>query len=163
MKTSKALKMLAVLVGSATVTSPVAAQDTLEIPPEIMEAIQGDVATIHQELTQATITLEPGQSGPFWSIYDEYVEEVKALTAERAELLRDFAMAFESMTDETAVAMGRRALDFDARRNDLARRYFDRIAEEVGGVVAGQFLQIENRIQTLKDLRMELEVPIIGE
>ena len=32
----------------------------------------------------------------------------------------------------------------------------------LGGVVAGQFLQIENRINTLKDLRLELELPIIG-
>jgi hypothetical protein len=54
---------LALVAGPATV----AAQETLEIPPEIMEAIQSDVATIHMDLMQATIVLEegqPGSSGP---------------------------------------------------------------------------------------------------
>jgi hypothetical protein len=162
MKTLNALKLLVLLTGFAAAAPLTAQEDQLEIPPEIMEAIQGDVATIHQELMQATISLEAGQAGPFWAVYDEYVEEVKALTAERTELLRDFAMAFDSMTDEAATQMGRRALDFDARRHELVRSYFDRISNEIGGMVAGQFLQIESRIQTLKDLRMELEVPIIG-
>jgi hypothetical protein len=158
----KSLKALAFLATMAGLSGPAAAQQTLEIPPEIMEAIQGDVATIHQELMQSTIVLQPGQTGAFWSIYDEYLEEVKTLTAERTELLKDFALAFDTMTDETATEMGRRAIAFDARRNDLVSRYFDRISSEVGGIVAGQFLQIETRIQTLKDLRLELEVPIIG-
>jgi Na+/phosphate symporter len=159
----KSLKTLALLAGFAAWAHPLTAQDTIEIPPEIMEAIQGDIATIHQDLMQSTIQLDAGQAGPFWSIYDEYLEEMKTLTAERTELIRDFAMAFDTMTDDSARDMGRRALEFDARRQDLVRRYFDRVADEVGGVVAGQFLQIEHRIQTLKDLRLALEIPIIGE
>ena len=149
---------------AALVAAPLAvsAQDTLEIPPELMEAIQSDVATIHMSLMQANIVLRPGQSGPFWAIYDEYLAEVRTLAAERTELITDFAMAFETMTDEAAVTMGHRALDFDRRRQDLVSMYFDRIAGEVGGIAAGQFLQIETRIQTIKDLRIELEVPIIG-
>lgn len=157
-----ACKTLAAVAALMTLPYAASAQETLEIPPEIMEAIQGDVSTIHQELMQATITLEPGQSGAFWSIYDEYLEEVASLTAERTELIKDFAVAFDTMDDDTAVEMGHRALQYDSRRRDTVATYFDRIADELGGKVAGQFLQIESRIQTLKDLRLELEVPIIG-
>jgi len=157
-ETCKALLALTALV---MLPAPVAAQEPLEIPPEVMEAIQGDISTIHQELMQASIILEPGQSGAFWAIYDEYLVEVASLTAERTELLRDFALAFDTMDDSTAVDMGHRALSHDARRHETVARYFDRIADEVGGTVAGQFLQIENRIHTLKDLRLELEIPII--
>jgi hypothetical protein len=149
---------LALVAGPATV----AAQETLEIPPEIMEAIQSDVATIHMDLMQATIVLEEGQPGKFWPIYDEYLAELKTLTAERTELVKDFALAFETMTDAQAVEMGNRALAFDTRRNELAAKYFRRIADEVSGIAAGQFLQIEARILTIKDLRVQLEVPIIG-
>jgi hypothetical protein len=127
-----------------------------------MQAIQSDVATLHMDLMQANIMLQPGQAGPFWAIYDSYLSELKSLTAQRTELLKDFALAFDSMTDETATEMGKRALAFDAQRNELVGKYFGRIAEEVGGIAAGQFLQIEARIATIKDLRIELEVPIIG-
>ena len=134
----------------------------VEIPPEIMEALEKDVATLHQDIMQQTIVLEPGEAAPFWAIYDEYLTEVRALTAQRTELLVDFADVFHGMTDDQAMEMGRRALDFDQRRHDLASEYFDRIGDEVGGRVAGQFLQVENRIQMLKDLRLAIEVPIIG-
>ena len=49
-----------------------------------------------------------------------------------------------------------------AKFSCLKKKIFDRISDALGGVVAGQFLQIENRINTLKDLRLELELPIIG-
>jgi len=150
-----------VLTVLATVPVPVLAQE-VEIPPEIMEALQEDVATLHQDLMQRTIVLEPGQAAPFWAIYDEYLGEIRSMAAERTELLGDFAEAFHGMTDDQAMEMGRRALEFDRRRREVASEYFERIGDEVGGRVAGQFLQVENRIQMLKDLRLAIEIPLIG-
>ncbi|MGW8267934.1 MAG: hypothetical protein ACWGSQ_16325 [Longimicrobiales bacterium] len=158
----KGIKAFAALLVMATIPASLSGQETLVIPPEIMEAIQSDVATIHMDLMQANIVLQEGQAGKFWPVYDEYLTELKTLAAERTELIKDFALAFGSMTDATAVEMGRRALAFDARRNELAAKYFDRIAEEVGGIVAGQFLQIEARIWTIKDMRIAIEIPILG-
>jgi hypothetical protein len=159
----KKLYHFALVAAFATLAPTVAAaQDTMEIPPEIMEAIQGDISTIHMDVMQATIRLEAGQSGAFWTLYDEYLAEIRELTAARTELVRDFAMAFDSMSDDDAAELGRRAIQTEVRRVELLGEYFDRFADELGGVVAGQFLQIENRIHTLKDLRLELELPIIG-
>ncbi len=145
----------------AAAPAPLLAQQ-VEIPPEIMEALQKDVATLHQDIMQQTIVLEPGEAAPFWAIYDEYLGEIRSMAAERTELLADFADAFHGMTDEQAMQMGHRALEFDQRRHDVTSEYFDRIGDEVGGRVAGQFLQVESRIQMLKDLRLAIEVPIIG-
>jgi len=158
----KGIKTFAALLFMATLPATASAQEDLVIPPEIMEAIQSDVATLHMDLMQASIVLEEGQAGKFWPVYDQYLAELKTLAAERTELLKDFALAFETMTDAVAIEMGRRALAFDARRNELAAKYFDRIAGEVGGIAAGQFLQIEARVWTIKDLRLQLEVPIMG-
>jgi hypothetical protein len=155
----KPIALALAVFGTAPVT--LAAQQ-VEIPPEIMEALQKDVATLHQEVMQQTIVLEPGEAAPFWAIYDEYLGEIQTMAAERTELLADFADAFHGMTDEQAMAMGRRALDFDQRRHDVMAEYFERIGDEIGGRVAGQFLQVENRIQMLKDLRLAIEIPIIG-
>ena len=153
---------IALLVGTATIAASASAQATNELPPELMEAIQTDIATIHQQLTQETIRLEPGQTAAFWAIYDEYTEEVRVLTGEVTQLLTDFAMSFDTLTDEQAIEMGHRVIELGQRRQALVAEYFDRIADDVGGMVAGQFLQIERRIQTIKDLRLEMEVPIVG-
>ncbi len=155
-----------VLVGltwaALTLPGGAAAQETIEIPPEFMEALKADVSTVHMEVMQASIMLQPGQAGTFWGIYDEYLKELGSLTEGGATLLRDFAVAFETMTDDQAVDLGGRALDLKAGTLQLRRRYFERIASEVSGKAAGQFLQIENQLQTLLDLRVAMEVPIIG-
>ena len=98
-------KKIALVVAVASLPGALAAQETPEIPPEIMEALQKDVATLHQEVMQASVVLEPGETGPFWSIYDEYLGEIQSLTAERTTLLRDFAEAFETMSDDQAMEM----------------------------------------------------------
>ena len=51
---------------------------------------------------------------------------------------------------------------FELAQQKAVAKYFERIGAEVSGKVAGQFLQIESRIATIKDLRVEMEVPIIG-
>jgi len=158
----RALERLCVAFVLAATPASAVAQDAVEIPAEIMDALHMDIQTMHMELMQASITLQPAQAGPFWATYSEYLEQVRGITTERTELILDFAEAFDTMTDAQALDMGRRALTIDSRRNELIAEYFGRLAAELGGVVAGQFLQIENRIWTLKDLRLELELPIIG-
>jgi len=44
----------------------------------------------------------------------------------------------------------------------LVARYFERTSGEVSGVTAGQFYQIEQQTDMLIDLRLAMEVPIIG-
>jgi len=155
-------KTALLLAGALLLPASVSGQGEMEIPPEIMEAIQGDISTIHMDVMQSTIRLEPGQAGAFWSVYEEYLSEAQELTAQRTELVRDFAVAFGTMTDANASEMGQRALELESRRLDLLGEYFGKISSDVGGIAAGQFLQIENRIATLKDLRLAMEVPIVG-
>jgi len=153
----------AVLIAAALLLpAAVGAQDNMEIPPEIMEAIQGDISTIHMDVMQATIRLEPGQAGSFWGIYDEYLGEVQGITAQLTELVRDLAIGFDTMTDASASDLGERWFDIESQRIGLLHEYFGKVSEDVGGVAAGQFLQIENRIHMLKDLRLAMEIPIIG-
>jgi hypothetical protein len=155
-------KTALLLAGALILPVAVSGQDSMEIPPEIMEAIQGDISTIHMDVMQATIRLEPGQAGAFWGVYEEYLSEAQELTAQRTELVRDFAVSFETMTDASASEIGQRALALENRRIDLLGEYFGKISDDVGGIAAGQFLQIENRIATLKDLRLAMDVPIVG-
>jgi len=65
--------LLALTSLASTVVTPAKAQDTTEIPPEIMYMITGDISTIHMDVMQATILLEPGQSSAFWAFYEEYL------------------------------------------------------------------------------------------
>jgi hypothetical protein len=158
-------KLLFALVALALVGAGpdrVAAQETIEIPPEFMEALRKDVRQMRTQAMQAAIILEPGQASTFWPIYEDYQEELEEITQTRTELLRDYATMFETMSDEQAVDLGHRAMELRGEQMDLLGRYFDRIADDVSGTTAGQFYQVENQVQMLIDLQLAMEVPIIG-
>lgn len=159
----KRFKWIAAFAVALIIPGGVVAQDTMdmEIPPEFMEALQKDISTLRMDAMQSTIQLEPGQAAGFWAIYEEYLGELEGLTAGRAELIRDYAMEYATLTDDQVMGLGRRAIRQRMDAQALLSRYFERIGDDVGGKVAGQFFQIENQVQMLLDLRLAMEVPII--
>jgi len=149
---------------AAALLAPMAgtAQEEMEIPPAFLEALQKDVATLRMDAMQSTIQLQAGEASTFWTIYEEFLGEMNDRVAGRTELLRDYAVQYAELTDDQAIAMGKRAIKMEMDRMTLISRYFDRISNEVSGVTAGQFYQIEQQTDLLIDLRLAMEVPIIG-
>jgi hypothetical protein len=149
-------------VGSAPDRLVAQVQEEIEIPQEFMDALRKDVRQMRTQAMQAAIVLEPGQSATFWPIYEDYQEDLEEITQTRTELIRDYAMMFETMSDDQAVDLGHRAMELRREKEDLVRRYFDRIADDVSGKAAGQFYQVEQQVQMLIDLQLAMEIPIIG-
>jgi hypothetical protein len=158
----KRIVCAAVVAAALLAPATVAAQTEMEIPPEFMEVIQKDAATLRMDVMQSTIQLQTGEAAGFWSIYEEFLGELNPLVAVRAELLRDYAAQYAELTNEQVVELGNRAIQLEMDRMDIIARYFERIAGEVSGVTAGQFYQIEQQTDMLIDLRLAMEVPIIG-
>jgi hypothetical protein len=139
-----------------------AAQEEIEIPPEFLEALQHDAATLRLDVMQGNIQLQPGEAPVFWTIYEQFLEDLNSRIAGRAELLRDYVTQYTELTEEQAIVMGNRAIAIEIDRIALIARYFDRVAQEVSGIAAAQFYQIEQQTDILIDLRLATELPIIG-
>lgn len=155
---------LAVVAALLLVSTTAVAQEQMareELPPEFVEALQKDAATLRMDIMQANIQLEPGEASAFWGIYEEYLADLGTRVADRTELIRDYATEYATMSDAQATELGRRALALERERLDLLGEYFDRIAGEIGGLEAAQFYQIENRADMLIDLRLAMDVPIV--
>ena len=159
----KRFKWLAVMAALAVLPGSVLGQQTMdtEIPPEFMAVLQKDISTLRMDAMQTTIQLEPGTASTFWAIYEEYLVELEDITAGRVELLKDFALQYQTLTDDQIMTLGRRAIGQRMDPQALLARYFERIGDDVGGRAAGQFYQIENQVQMLLDLRLAMEIPII--
>ena len=159
----KRFKWIAIAAAIAAAPVGALAQQTMdvEIPPEFMAALQKDITTLRMDAMQSSIQLEPGTASAFWGVYEEYLTELQDVIAGRAELLKDYAVQYETLTDDQVMTLGRRALGQRMDQQALLARYFERIGDEVGGKAAGQFFQIENQVQMLIDLRLAMEIPII--
>jgi hypothetical protein len=161
----KRLIATAVLSAALLLPGAVSAQQgagDFEFPPEFIQALQKEVGTLRMDAMQSTIQLEAGEASTFWAIYEQYLIDLENIVGGRAELIRDYIVQFNEMSDDQATAMGQRAIEMRMDQMALTSRYFDRIAKEVSGLTAAQFYQIENQVQMLIDLRLAMELPIIG-
>jgi hypothetical protein len=138
-------------------------------PSETQEAnLKAYVAMLRQDLRKAKVTiltellqLLPDESAQFWPAYNEYDKELTKLGDERTALIRLYAENYGSLSDEKLTQIANGLLDFDARRNQLKKRYFGIMSRTVSVKHAARFLQIENQIEKLVDLQISAKLPVV--
>ena len=157
-------------VGSIVILfSTLSAQQTSAAKTETEEAnINSYINLLRQDVKKGKVAvltemmeLAPDEASKFWPVYNDYDKELSKLGDERVALLRDYGQNYGTMTDQKIAEIGRKALDLEARRTDLKKRYFERLLKTVSARVAGRFLQIENQLLMLLDLQMASTLPIV--
>ena len=113
------------------------------------------------QLVGQGMELSAEDAAAFWPIYSEYEEEFSALGDDRLILIGEYAAHYSSMTDTKAKELASRALDFEERRTALKRKYVERVDAAISPVVAARFLQVENQLNTLLDLQISQQLPLI--
>jgi hypothetical protein len=103
------------------------------------------------------------QKEAFWQLYDEYEVARKENGKKRIELLNQYAMQYNTMTDEQADLWMKDVLKLSAATDKLIVTYYNKIKKVTSPIVATQFYQIEGYIIT--SIRMEIleGVPFLGE
>lgn len=141
---------------------PAAAQQpTDEEIDQYIELVRMDVRQSRAELVGQTMQLSAGQAATFWPIYEEYEQAYTALGDIELQIIRDYAGSFESMTDATADALVERVFQLNADEQALSRDYHGRLSSALSGAVAARFVQVERRINTLLDLQLAADIPLL--
>ncbi len=113
-------------------------------------------------LIEKALALSPNERAAFWPEYFEYEAELKKLYDERYSIIRDYAANYNHMNNEIADSLVQRSLKLREDRADLWRRFYYRIKKSTSAIVAGQFLQIENELNLLSDLKISQETATLG-
>jgi hypothetical protein len=112
-------------------------------------------------LINEALELEPSEKDPFWGEYYAYDAELKKLYDDRYRLIRDYARNYREMTNEIADNLAQRALRGRQARDDLMRKYYYRVKKATSAITAARFIQIENEINLLSDLKISSEIPFL--
>lgn len=144
-------------VGSKPATTE--AQDT-NIRAYI-ELLRSDVKTKKTAILVELMQLTDDQADKFWPIYREYDFELQALNDEKLAGIEYYAKNYQNMTDEKADELAKLALALENRRNALKAKYYEKIREQLGGIIAARFLQIENQMLMVVDLQIASSLPIV--
>ena len=97
----------------------------------------------------------------FWTLYDQYELERKALGKDRLALIQKYAEQYDDMTDEQAAQFMTQLVEQRKKTDKLLESYYKKITKATSPIVGMQFYQVESYILTAIRLYILDEVPFI--
>ncbi len=114
-----------------------------------------------REFVKAAMNLSEKDSAKFWSIYHQYEADLMKHTDRRLKLIEDYAASFDSMTEEKAGDLAKRAFDLQKSRTALLEDYYKKVAKALSKKLAVRFAQVENVSYSAMDLNLGASIPLM--
>ena len=142
----------------ALVVPTVSFADDME---KYVELMRSDLRADKTHLLTEALKLSDADGKKFWPIQREYETELAKVGDQRIQLLKDYAAAYDSMTASTAKSLIDRAFRLESTRLSVLKKYTDKVAKDVSPRVAARFAQVEAVVNSLIDLKLRAETPLV--
>ena len=109
------------------------------------------------------IKLEGAQKDAFWTAYDSYEAERKALGQKRIALLNKYADKYATLDDAGTDEIIKEMIALQAQTDKLIVDYYKKMKKDSGVKAAAQFYQIEGYILSKIRATIMENIPLIGE
>ena len=131
------------------------------VPDGYIALLRSNVQSQKVDIIRQNITLSEQEAKTFWPLQRSYENELSALGDERVNVIKDYAKNWDNLSDSTAKDLGTRLLDYQKKRVDLRKKYFDRMSKEVTPTVAAKFFQVEIQLENLIDIEIASSLPLV--
>ena len=128
--------------------------DYLELARDVLKSEKKAVIAELMQLTEA-------ESTPFWELYTEYQGKLYLVANKRIAIIKDFADNFETLSDEKADQLWINAQVYNQEVLKLEKQYYKKFKKILPAGKAARFFQAENKIETMIDAQLALEIPLI--
>ena len=151
------MKRIAVILFALTLSFNSFAQsddDYVELAREVLK-------TEKKEAISEILDLKDEEKTPFWDLYKEYQEKLYLIQNKRIALINDFSDNFETLSNEKADELMKNYLSYKSEILKLNKQYYKKFKKvtDVGNAVL--LFQAENKIETLIDAQLALEIPML--
>lgn len=130
---------------------------------EYVDLLRTDVRQQKAEIMGAVMLLSADDATKFWPIYSEYDAELTKLNDQRLENIKEYAKAYDQMTDEKADELVQKSLAYQNQRAELLAKTYGRVKQALGAVTAARFAQVEHQLLLIIDLQIASSLPIVSE
>jgi predicted P-loop ATPase len=127
------------------------------------QLIQGMWGMEKRDIIDHYMKLSAEDSKKFWPIYDQYETERKKLGAERLQILREYAAAYEKLTPEQADNLVNRIFVSESNYQKMEKAYYTKIKTAIGAMPAANFLQLEEYLRTAIRFSIQDNIPFVGD
>jgi hypothetical protein len=145
-------------LGVAQTSSSVTSQAQID---RYIETFRTDLRTGKVELYDQSLGLSPADSAEFWPLYREFDYKQSLIGNKVAEVLKEYAQKYDTLTDDEAADLIERNWDNQEELIDLRQEYFNKMSRAIGAKDAGRFFQLEGVITNLLQLKVSAEVPLM--
>ncbi len=128
---------------------------------ELIEIARQDIRTGKMGMIASAMDLTREQQEKFWPLYRQYADEQEKLLDKRIAMLQDFVGNYDTMSDEAANSIAEQSFAIQRARTDRRERYFVKMSEILGPVMAARFIQVDSQISTLMDFELMRSTPLI--
>lgn len=166
--------MKKMLAASATLAAVVLSAATLAAAPapdhhegeeqdlqELIELMRKDVRAEKADIVAKTMELDADEAAAFWPVYKKYEAEATTLGDERLAIITDYADNIDTLTDEKAKDLITRSVALEGKEQALKEQYLKEFLAVVPAKVVARFFQVDNRINTLIDLELSGQIPLV--
>lgn len=126
-----------------------------------MNLLKSDLSSQKVDIITFNMMFTEKESKTFWPIYKEYEQEMGKLGDARFKIIKDYADNYLSMTDEKAEQIMEQSFAYREARMKLKKELWKTLKDELSATKAAKFIQLENQIQQLIDVKISAELPLI--
>lgn len=105
--------------------------------------------------------LSDAESTPFWNLYNEYEAIAYSVQNKRIAIIKDFSDNYENLSDEKADEIYTNYLKYQKEILKLKNTYYKKFKKIVPAGKAARFMQAENKIETMVNASLALDIPLI--
>lgn len=123
--------------------------------------LRQDLRAKSKELITKNLQLTDAEAAGFWPLYNQYAAEVSKINDTRFGLIKRYADIYKTMTAEQADSMARLLGEADMTRINLRLQYLPKFEQALPGTKAALFYQLDRRLDSLFNVQMASQLPLI--
>jgi len=128
---------------------------------DLVELMRSDLRTNKRAIVTKAMQMDEASSAKFWPVYSEYETELTKLNDQRVAMIKDYAAAYNSMTDESAKDLIKRGFKLQESRTSLLKKYVGKMSKAVDVKTAARWAQVEHALDSAIDLQIASELPLL--
>jgi len=155
---NRVVMFLAILGVVMAMVVPALSQDK---PADNMEIVVEKIRADKKLFIAENMQLTEAEAKAFWPVYEQYQDELFLLRARVAKLIKDYAEAYEKMTNDTAKNLMDENMTIETLGLKLRQAYLLKFRKVLPEVKVVRYYQIENKINAALIYELARNIPLM--
>ncbi len=126
-----------------------------------IELLRSNLQIEKKALIADAMELTPEQSEIFWPIYNEFQLASSKIGDTKVALIKEYAENYDSLSNDIADDLIEKSFDLEEDQTSMHKKYYKKVKDALNAKYAGKFIQLISRINTLIDIQLAAEIPLL--